>query len=80
MSITHDVVNTLRSEDHGHAPIIVFEPRSQDGVLRIVDGDVSPTLNTMRGGKDSRALWRWEMKIESYKSKTKENFHIYEKA
>ena len=50
MNITHDVVNTLRSEDHGHAPIIVFEPRSQDGVLRIVDGDVSPTLNTMTGG------------------------------
>ena len=33
--------------------LIVFEPRSQDGVPRIVNGDVSPTLNTARGGNDS---------------------------
>ena len=31
--------------------LIVFEPRSQDGVPRIVNGDVSPTLNTARGGQ-----------------------------
>lgn len=34
-----------------HPPTIVFEPRSQDGVPRISDKDISPTLNTMSGGQ-----------------------------
>lgn len=50
MSVSYDVTGTLRAQEHGHPPLIVFEPRSQDGVPRIVNGDVSPTLNTMRGG------------------------------
>ena len=33
--------------------MIVFEPRSKDGVPRIVNGDISPTLNTAGGGRDS---------------------------
>jgi DNA (cytosine-5)-methyltransferase 1 len=44
-----DIVGTLRSQTHGHEPII-FEPRSPDGVPRI-SKDVSPTLNTMGGGQ-----------------------------
>jgi DNA (cytosine-5)-methyltransferase 1 len=46
---TSGTVGTLRSETHGHEPII-FEPRSADGVPRI-SKDISPTLNTMGGGQ-----------------------------
>jgi DNA (cytosine-5)-methyltransferase 1 len=44
-----DIVGTLRSQTHGHEPII-FEPRSPDGVP-CIGKDVSPTLNTMGGGQ-----------------------------
>ena len=49
MSVTHEATGTLRSQEHGHQPIIV-EPRSQDGVPRIYEG-VTPTLNTAQGGQ-----------------------------
>lgn len=51
MNITVDKTATLRAQDHGHPPLICFEPRSQDGVPRIVNGDISPTLNTGGGGQ-----------------------------
>lgn len=41
---------TLRAETHGNLPIVLFEPRSQDGVPRI-HADISPTLNTAQGGQ-----------------------------
>ena len=51
MNISYDVASTLRAQDHGHPPcVLVFEPRSQDGVPRIQKDDVCPTLNAMRGG------------------------------
>jgi DNA (cytosine-5)-methyltransferase 1 len=46
---TDDISPTLRRETHGYEPII-FEPRSPDGVPRIHE-NISPTLNTMGGGK-----------------------------
>ena len=55
LEITQDKTATIRAQEHGHQPII-FEPRSQDGVPRISDKDISPTLNTMRGGRDNRVL------------------------
>lgn len=51
MNITVDKTATLRAQDHGHPPLICFEPRSQDGVPRIVNGDISPTLNTEGGAE-----------------------------
>lgn len=51
MNISYDKTSTLRAEDHGHPPLIVFEPRSPDGVPRVVNGDVAPTLNTCGGAK-----------------------------
>ena len=36
--------------------ICCFEPRSPDGVARIVKGDVSPTLNTAQGGQRQPAV------------------------
>jgi len=50
MEVSENISGTLRAQQHGHQPL-VFEPRSQDGVPRISDKDVSPTLNTMRGGQ-----------------------------
>ena len=41
---------TLRAETHGNLPIVLFEPRSQDGVPRI-HADISPTPNTVQGGQ-----------------------------
>lgn len=41
---------TIRAETHGNLPIVLFEPRSQDGVPRI-HADISPTLNTAQGGQ-----------------------------
>lgn len=41
---------TLSAETHGNLPIVLFEPRSQDGVPRI-HADISPTLNTAQGGQ-----------------------------
>ena len=41
---------TLRAETHGSLPIVLFEPRSQDGAPRI-HADISPTLNTVQGGQ-----------------------------
>ena len=55
-SYTIDKTATLRAQDHGHPPLICFEPRSQDGIPRIANGDVSPTLNTMRGGSGNPVL------------------------
>lgn len=50
MSVEYDVSPTLRAQDHGHPPVVLlFEPRSQDGVPRI-HGDICPTLNTAQGG------------------------------
>ena len=37
MNVTHDVVGTLRAEDHGHQPLI-YDARGNG------DGGVSPTL------------------------------------
>ena len=42
--------HTIRAETHGNLPIVLFEPRSQDGVPRI-HADISPTLNTAQGGQ-----------------------------
>lgn len=53
MAVSYDCTGTLRAQEHGHPPLICFEPRSPDGVPRIVSGDVSPTLNTCGGGRDS---------------------------
>ena len=51
MSVEYDVSPTLRAQDHGHPPVVLlFEPRSQDGVPRI-HGDICPTLNTAQGGQ-----------------------------
>ena len=35
----------------GAGESILFEPRSQDGCLRVHGGGISPTLNTMQGGQ-----------------------------
>ena len=51
MNVSYDKTSTLRAQDHGHPPLIVFEPRSQDGVPRIVNCDIAPTLNTCGGGQ-----------------------------
>lgn len=51
MDISYDVTATLRSQDHGHPPcVLLFEPRSPDGVPRIYE-DICPTLNTAQGGQ-----------------------------
>ena len=53
-AVTGGVAKTLMaaSKDADKIPcIIVFEPRSQDGEPRITDGNICPTLNTMRGGQ-----------------------------
>jgi DNA (cytosine-5)-methyltransferase 1 len=50
MDVSYGVTATLRSQEHGHQSLILFEPRSQDGCLRIHD-DISPTLNTAQGGQ-----------------------------
>lgn len=56
MSVEYDVSPTLRAQDHGHPPcVLLFEPRSQDGVPRI-HGDICQTLNTAQGGNDSRVF------------------------
>lgn len=47
---TNDVSFTLNSTER-HA--VCFEPRTQDGHARVVEGDVSPTLNTMGGGSET---------------------------
>ena len=60
MSITIEKTATLRAQDHGPPPLIIFEPRSQDGVPRIVKNDVSPTLNTMRGGQRQPCVVIWK--------------------
>lgn len=59
MEVSENISGTLRAQQHGHQPL-VFEPRSQDGVPRISDQDVSPTLNTMRGGRDNRVSYNEE--------------------
>ena len=41
---------TASAADSDHVPLILFEPRSQDGVHRLHDG-VAPTLNTAQGGQ-----------------------------
>lgn len=52
MGMSYDVTATLRAQDHGHPPLVlVFEPRSQDGVPRIMPGEICPTLNTAQGGQ-----------------------------
>ena len=52
MNVSYNVTGTLRAQMGGHPPIVLcFEPRSQDGVPRMVNGDVAPTLNSMRGGQ-----------------------------
>lgn len=51
MDISYDVTATLRAQDHGHPPVVlVFEPRSQDGVPRLYENEICPTLNTAQGG------------------------------
>lgn len=60
MNITVDKTATLRAQDHGHPPLICFEPRSQDGIPRVASGDISPTLNTMRGGQRQPCVVTYE--------------------
>jgi DNA (cytosine-5)-methyltransferase 1 len=50
MSFTEDVTATLRAQEHGNPPLII-EPRSQDGVCRIYENGIVPTLNTAQGGQ-----------------------------
>lgn len=51
MSVTEDIANTLRAQDHGHPPcVLCIEPRSPDGVPRIYADEIVPTLNTAQGG------------------------------
>lgn len=52
-AVYEDVTDTAEPEN---SDVILFEPRSQDGVPRI-HGDISPTLNTCGGGKDSPAYF-----------------------
>lgn len=51
MGVSEDVVGSLRAQEHGHQPVICFEPRSPDGVPRICERGVAPTLNTAQGGQ-----------------------------
>lgn len=50
MEVSENISGTLRAQQHGHQPL-VFEPRSQDGVPRVGNQNISPTLNT--GGVDN---------------------------
>ena len=69
MNVSYDVTGTLRAQMGGHPPLVlVFEPRSQDGVPRIVNGDVSPTLNTMRGGQRQPCVLIYEETIQPDKA------------
>lgn len=44
MSITEDVVNTLRAQDHGHPPtVMVFESHNIDCRYRLM-GDICETV------------------------------------
>ena len=58
LNVSIDKTSTLRAQDHGHPPVIVFEPRSQDGVPRVVNRDVSPTLNTAGGAETTMRVHR----------------------
>lgn len=52
-----DTLNEYDISEARTPTLIVFEPRSRDGVPRIVNGDISPTLNTAQGGGDNRACY-----------------------
>lgn len=64
MDVSYDVTATLRAQDHGHPPVILFEPRSQDGVPRIY-GDICPTLNTAQGGAETTVCFN-QVKFGEY--------------
>ena len=65
MSVEYDVSPTLRAQDHGHSPVVLlFEPRSQDGVPRIY-GDICPTLNTAQGGAETTVCFN-QVKFGQY--------------
>lgn len=49
MHITYDMTEPLRANMKHHEPIIL-EPRSPDGMPRIYENGVIPTLNTCGGG------------------------------
>lgn len=49
MHITYDMTEPLRANMKHHEPIIL-EPRSPDGMPRIYENGVVPTLNTCGGG------------------------------
>lgn len=67
MSVEYDVSPTLRAQDHGHPPcVLLFEPRSQDGVPRIY-GDICPTLNTAQGGQRQPCVLIYEKTVQPSK-------------
>lgn len=50
MHITYDMTEPLRANMKHHEPIIL-EPRSPDGMPRIYENGVVPTLNTCGGDR-----------------------------
>lgn len=48
MICQYDIAGTLGADDYKEPQIVIFDPRSQDGVHRIYD-NVFPTLNTSQG-------------------------------
>lgn len=54
MHITYDMTEPLRANMKHHEPIIL-EPRSPDGMPRIYENGVVPTLNTCGGGTEYHA-------------------------
>ena len=50
MICQYDIAGTLGADDYKEPQIVIFDPRSQDGVHRIYD-NVFPTLNTSQEGQ-----------------------------
>lgn len=70
MGVSEDVVGSLRAQEHGHQPIVCFEPRSPDGVPRICERGGDPTLNTAQGGQRQPcvAVWFAQQGFGDYKA------------
>lgn len=49
--VAYGIQSTIIGRNDGEENLLCFEPRSPDGHARIIDGNIAPTLNTMRGGQ-----------------------------
>ena len=59
MNITEDITATLRAQDHGHPPLIVFEPGAASRVGgHIYTDDVSGSLRAKAGDNQQAICYK----------------------